>query len=141
MREALEANLEAILIALDVAGVFDKVWWAALLANLGHCGMFGKCLPLIESYLSARFLYVVANGIASDTMEFFCSVPQGAIWSLKFWNFHMRELPSYLLHAESFNYADDSAHGCRLPKWRVIYFTSKLLVNYFKITSEVLSGN
>ena len=99
MREALEANLEAILIALDVAGAFDKVWWAALLANLEHCGMSGKCLQLMKPYLSARFLYVVANGIASDTMEFFCGVPQGAIWSPKFWNFHMRELPKSVLDA------------------------------------------
>ena len=55
LHEALEANLEAILIALDVAGAFDKVWWAALLASLEHCGMAGKCLKLMKSYLCARF--------------------------------------------------------------------------------------
>ena len=136
LHEALEASLEAILIALDVAGAFDafdKVWWAALLANLEHCGMSGKCLQLMKPYLSARFLYVVANGIASDTMEFFCGVPQGAIWSLKFWNFHMRELPSCLLHAESFNcnYADDSAilkvfgHSC--ATWSTDHFSRQTM--------------
>ena len=64
----------------------------------------------MKSYLSARFLriHVVASGIASEILEFFCGVPQGAIWSPKFWNFHMRELPKCLTHTESFNYADDS---------------------------------
>ena len=85
----------------------------------------------MKSYLSARFLYVVANGIASDTMEFFCGVPQGAIWSPKFWNFHMRELPSCLLHAESFNYADDSAilkvfgHSC--ATWSTDHFSRQTM--------------
>ena len=54
----LEANLEAILIALDV-GALNKVWsvwWAALLANLEHCGMAGRSLRLMESYLCARLL-------------------------------------------------------------------------------------
>ena len=35
---ALEAKLEAILVALDVAGAFDKVWWKALLVKLHKCG-------------------------------------------------------------------------------------------------------
>ena len=65
--------------ALDVAGAFDKVWWAALSENLEHCGAAGKCLRLMKSYLCARFLCVVANGIASETLEFFCGVPQDAI--------------------------------------------------------------
>jgi hypothetical protein len=109
LHTALEQGLEAILVSLDVAGAFDKVWWAALLANLKHCGMGGRSHRLISSYLHARFLYVVAMGIASGEFEFFCGVPQGAIWSPKFWNFHIREMPCCLRHSISFNYADDSA--------------------------------
>ena len=78
LHAALEVNLEAILIALGVAGAFDKVWWAALLANLEHCGVAGKCVRLMKSYLCARFPCAVANGIASETLEFLFGVPQGA---------------------------------------------------------------
>ena len=138
LHEALEANLEAILIALDVAGAFDKVWWAALLANLEHCGMAGKCLKLMKSYLCARFLCVVANGITSETLEFFCGVPQGAIWSPKFWNFHMRELPQCLSHTESFNYADDSAllkvFGHNSAVWSVDHFSRQALERHQALT-------
>jgi hypothetical protein len=109
LHRVLEENLEAILISLDVAGAFDKVWWAGLLAGLKHCGMNGKAHKLLSSYLYDRILWVVANGIASSMMKYSCGVPQGVIWSPKFWNFYMRELPNCLLHTESFNYADDSA--------------------------------
>jgi hypothetical protein len=109
LHAALERNMEAILVSLDVAGAFDKVWWAALLKNLWHCGCRGRAHKLMRSYLCARFLCVVALGEASKRMEFFCGVPQGAIWSPKLWNFFMRELPSVLNYTEDFNYADDSA--------------------------------
>jgi hypothetical protein len=98
LHAVLENNLEAILISLDVAGAFDKVWWVGLLANLKHCGMGGRAHKLLRSYLYARVLWVVANGIASSFMGYSCDVPQGAIWSPTFWNFYMRELPSCLRH-------------------------------------------
>ena len=96
-----------------------------MVCEVGECA--GKCLRLMKSYLSARFLHVVANGIASEILEFFCGVPQGAIWSPKFWNFHMRELPKCLTHTESFNYADDSAllkvFGHNSATWSVDHFS------------------
>ena len=93
--------------------------------------MSGKSLRLMESYLCSRFLYVVANGIASEILEYLCGVPQGAIWSPKFWNFHMRELPRCLQHTDSFNYADDSAllkvfgHSC--ATWSVDHFSRQTM--------------
>jgi hypothetical protein len=70
-----------LLISLDVAGAFDKVWWKALLANLEHCGMCGKALNLLKSYLSNRKFKVVANGVASALKSYYAGVPQGGIWS------------------------------------------------------------
>lgn len=127
LHAALEAKMEAILISLDVAGAFDKVWWAALLKNLWHCGCRGRAHKLLSSYLCARFLCVVALGVASGDKRFWCGVPQGAIWSPKLWNFFMRELPSRLRHTEDFNYADDSAllkvFSPVAKKWTVDHFS------------------
>jgi hypothetical protein len=51
LHAALEAGFEAILVSLDVAGAFDKVWWKALLANLKHCGMGGRSHKLITRHI------------------------------------------------------------------------------------------
>jgi hypothetical protein len=107
LHQVLEQHLEAFLVALDVAGAFDKVWWKALLKNLHHCGMRGKAHQLLSSYLCARFLFVVAAGVASAILEFFCGAPQGGIWSPKLWNFHIREMTVDLKFTKPFKYADD----------------------------------
>ena len=109
LTEALEKLWEVLLISLDVAGAFDKVWWKALLANLGHCGMSGKALSLLKSYLSNRKFKVVANGVASALKSYYAGVPQGGIWSPKLWNFHIRELVNVVTKCLLFKYADDSA--------------------------------
>ena len=109
---AMEANLESILVALDVAGAFDKVWWQGLLAKLRACGCGGKALKLLKSYFKSRFLYVVAMGVASALYEFFSGVPQGGIWSPKLWNFYIQDLVQCLVHSKIFKYADD----CTLHK-------------------------
>ena len=71
--------MEAILVAMDVAGAFDKVWWEGLMAKLKACGCGGKAMKLLKSYFKHRFLRVVAMGIASALYEFFSGVPQGGI--------------------------------------------------------------
>jgi hypothetical protein len=109
LNDALERLQEALLISLDVAGAFDKVWWKALLKNLRHCGMKGRAIKLMESYLSGRSLKVVVAGLFSELKESFAGVPQGAIWSPKLWNFHIRELSQVVKFCQLFKYADDSA--------------------------------
>ena len=48
-------------------------------------------------------------GLVSELKQFFAGVPQGAIWSPKLWNFHIRELSQVVEHCRLFKYADDSA--------------------------------
>ena len=104
---AMEAGLESILVALDVAGAFDKVWWKALLELLSRCGCSGLALKLLKSYFSSRWLYVVAAGITSALRKYSAGVPQGGVWSPKFWNFYIQSLTSCCKHATLFKYADD----------------------------------
>ena len=103
----LDAELEAILVALDVAGAFDKVWWKGLLHKLQRCGCGGMALRLLKSYLSDRFLYVVAMGVASGLKQFYCGVPQGGIWSPKFWNFYIHDMFHHFKDSLLKGYADD----------------------------------
>ena len=88
------------LVALDVTGAFDKVWWKALLVKLQKCGCRGKALALLRSYFKDRFLYVVAMGIRSVLKQFFCDVPQGGIWSPKLWNFYSQDLVLCFVRSE-----------------------------------------
>ena len=107
LHQALEAESEAILVALDVAGAFDKVWWKALLKKMQVCGCKGRALRLFESYFSDRYLYVVAMGIASAKKGYTAGVPQGGIWSPKLWNFFIQDMADVCLLSELFQYADD----------------------------------
>jgi hypothetical protein len=108
LQDVLERRLSALLISLDVAGAFDKVWHKSLLAKLKKGGLRGKALELIKSYLFLRFLYVVMAGQASTERSVSCGVPQGGIWSPCLWDVAVNDLSQQLLTCECFNYADDS---------------------------------
>ena len=115
---ALDSKLEAILVALDVAGAFDKVWWKGLLHKLHKCGCRGRALKLLKSYLRARFLYVVAGRISSSVYEYLCGVPQGGIWSPKFWNFYIQDLALCFIRSSLRKYADDLTSLIKFPQGR-----------------------
>ena len=104
---AMEAGFESILVALDVAGAFDKVWWKALLHKLSQCGCSGLALKLLESYFRSSWLYVVVAGVASALKKYSAGFLQGGAWSPKFWNFYIQDLASCCKHATLFKYADD----------------------------------
>ena len=57
---------EARLVALDIKGAFDSVWWRGLLAHLWSIGFRDKVFQLFESYLSNRFIRVVTPLESSD---------------------------------------------------------------------------
>ena len=104
---AMEEGLDTVLVALDVAGAFDKVWWKALLEKLEVCGCRGLALKLLKSYFKDRMLYVVVMGVASALKRYRSGVPQGGVWSPKLWNFFIQDLISCCKHTQLFMYADD----------------------------------
>ena len=53
---AINQRAEARLVALDIKGAFDSVWWKDLLAHLWSVGFRGKAFQLFESYLSNRYI-------------------------------------------------------------------------------------
>ena len=100
---------EGILISLDVAGAFDRCWWAKIKARLKAKGMTGRALKLLHDYLSNRFIQVVRNGDKSSLQEIFAGVSQGAKWSPKLWDLDISEMECWISQtAMLICYADDS---------------------------------
>ena len=64
--QALNCWQELHIVSLDIKGAFDKIWWDGLLHHLWTIGVRQKAFSLLKSYLSDRYLFVVANGKESS---------------------------------------------------------------------------
>ncbi|XP_063868224.1 uncharacterized protein LOC135104623 [Scylla paramamosain] len=53
-QDALEEGLDTLVVALDIAGAFDRVWHAGLIEKLRAKGVQGDLLMLLEDYLQSR---------------------------------------------------------------------------------------
>ena len=91
---AINQQVEVRLVALDIKGAFDGVWWQGLLCHLRHIGVGGLAYQLFTSYFSERVMYVATAEGQSSTLSVSASVPQGAIWSPLLFNLY---IPFYLL--------------------------------------------
>ena len=65
------------MVSLDIRGAFDCIWWNGLLQHLGCIS--SKGFALFQSYLSNKYLYVVANAKESSQYPIQAGVPQGAV--------------------------------------------------------------
>ena len=93
------------LVALDIAGAFDRVWHADLMAKLKAKGINGGLLMLLEDYLAGRTLWVVVNGRTSPPNTIGASVPQGSVLGPVLWNVYIDDLLHQLPAVKA--YADD----------------------------------
>ena len=145
-QDALDEGLDTIVVALDIAGAFDRVWHGGLLEKLRAKGIQGNLLQLLGNYLQGRTLHVVVNGQASDSLPVEASVPQGSVLGPVLWNIYvddlLRQLPAVSAYADdctlSFTYprqdsgraADDINHQLRViqewgERWQVIFAPEK----------------
>ena len=92
-------------IALDIAGAFDRVWHQGLTAKLKSLGIDGNLLGLIDNYLQNRVLQVALNGHTSEEYQIEASVPQGSVIGPMLWNVFFNDLLQMI--PQSFAYADD----------------------------------
>ncbi len=120
-QNALDEGLDTLVVALDIAGAFDRVWHAGLLEKLRAKGIQGNLLLLLDDYLRGRTLHVVVNGQSSGPSPVQASVPQGSVLGPILWNIYIDDLLRQLSTVAA--YADDctlSRSYCRLDSHRAV---------------------
>ena len=109
-QDSLDNGLDTLIVALDIAGVSDRVWHAGLLEKLRAKGIQGHLLILMGNYLHDRSLYVVVNGQQSRNLLVGASVPQGSVLGLVLWNIYIDNLLRTLPAVSA--YDDDRTLSC-----------------------------
>ena len=109
---SLDSGIDTYVIALDIAGAFDRVWHAGLLAKIKSYGIDDEILDLITDYLKDRLFKVVVSGFESREHKIEASVPQGSVLGPIFWNIFFDDILHLVPEAQAF--ADDCtlSFGC-----------------------------
>ena len=80
-------------VVLDNSKAFDKVWHDYLIFKLQTCGIDGKLLKLLKSYLKDRQQQVLLNGQTSSWKNILAGVPQGSVLRSLFFLIYINDLP------------------------------------------------
>jgi len=104
-QNSLDVGNETFVIALDIAGAFDRVWHKGIIAKLKSLGIAGALLMLLEDYLHGRTMQVVVNGHTSSKFPVGASVPQGSVIGPLLWNVYFNDILQLIPNAHA--YADD----------------------------------
>ena len=104
-QKSLDSGKVTYVIALDIAGAFDRVWHEGILERLESFGITGNLLGLFHDYLTGRTLRVVVNGYTSSEYPIEASVPQGSVVGPLLWNIYFNDILNLI--PEAYAYADD----------------------------------
>ena len=107
LKNFLEGN-DTDSIYLDFSKAFDKVDHKILLKKLYSCGIQGKLLDWLRSYLSNRNQTVVVNGNSSYTAEVKSGVPQGTVLGPILFLIYINDLNKCIKHSLVSHFADDT---------------------------------
>ena len=123
---SLDCGKDTFVIALDIAGAFDRVWHQGLTAKLRSLGVRGALLQLIQDYLQGRTLRVVINGQTSAKHPIKASVPQGSVLGPLLWNVFFNDILQLVPEAQA--YADDCtlSFSCERKDWQDTVFRINL---------------
>ena len=79
--KAFDCNppLDVRSVYLDISKAFDRVWHDGLVYKLKRCGVSGRLLSLVQSFLKDRKQRTVLNGQCSTWGDISAGVPQGSI--------------------------------------------------------------
>jgi len=103
--QSLDRGEDTFVVALDIAGAFDRVWHQGITTKLRSLGISGELLHLLQDYLNGRTLRVVVNGHTSTELPVKASVPQGSVLGPLLWNVYFNDILQLIPEATA--YADD----------------------------------
>ena len=96
-------------LAVDIAGAFDKVSHRGLLRKAAALGIFGEQLQWIRSYLADRKMRAVVAGHTSTSQGISAGVPQGSTLGPIMFLLYVNDLEDHLPPGvELAVYADDT---------------------------------
>ncbi|XP_045103032.1 uncharacterized protein LOC123499296 [Portunus trituberculatus] len=105
LHQPLDRGKDSFVIALDIAGAFDRVWHSGLATKLRSMGVCGSLLHLLQDYLQDRSLCVVVNRQSSQDHPISDSVSQGSVLGPLLWNVFFNDLLQLIPEAHA--YAED----------------------------------
>ncbi len=91
-QDSLDTGLDTMIVALDIAVAFDRVWHACLLEKIRAKDIQRHLLLLISDYLQGRGLHVVVGGQQSRDLPVGASTPQGSVLGPVLWNVYIDDL-------------------------------------------------
>ena len=94
-------------VFLDISAAFDAVWHNALIEKLRSINVKGKCLKLLQSYLSERTAKTVVDGQESTELPVEAGVPQGSRLGPLLFILYINDIISDL-ESEPMIFADDT---------------------------------
>ena len=95
-------------IFIDLSKAFDTIDHKILLEKLGHYGVRGNALALIESYLSNRKQYVATLGENSDQLNVIYGVPQGSCLGPLLFLIYINDINNVSATSDLVLFADDT---------------------------------
>ena len=106
---AVGRNGAARILAVDIAGAFDRVSHVGVLHKARNAGITGPLHTWLSSYLSSRSLRCLVGGYTSTQYPITAGVPQGSILGPTLFLLYVNDAPSVLVDdAQLEAYADDT---------------------------------
>lgn len=131
--QAIESKGEALVVSLDVAKAFDRVWHKALLSKLSSYGLPEKLCEWVYCFLADRSIKVVVDGECSDSLSVNAGVPQGCVLSPTLFLLHINDMLQISgIHC----YADDST-GDAYYTGRANISRENVIENRNRLVSEI----
>ena len=108
IRSAIDGNMFALGVFIDLQKAFDTVDHEILLSKLNHYGIRGVANDWFRSYLSNRKQFVRIEDADSDTASVNIGVPQGSVLGPLLFLLYINDLHFCIKYSKTRYFADDT---------------------------------